>query len=94
MSSLAVFVVENVSPSLRGELSRWMIEPKPGVFVGKISALVREKLWEKIVSTSETGGGMLIYSNNNEQGYSVLSFGYMRRKIVNMDGLSLVKILK
>ncbi len=93
MSSLVVFVLENVSPSLRGELSRWMIEPKPGVFVGKLSALVREKLWKKITTLSETGGGMLIYSNNNEQGYSIVSFGYMRRKIVDMEGLSLVKIL-
>ena len=93
MSSMAIFVLESVSPSLRGELSRWMIEPKPGVFVGKLSALVRGKLWEKIVKASDKGGGMLIYPNNNEQGYSVISFGGMRREIVDIEGLSLVRTL-
>ena len=45
---MVVFLMEKVSVSLRGEITRWMLELRPGVFVGNISALVREKLWETI----------------------------------------------
>ena len=31
---MVVIILEKVSASLRGELSRWLIEPKPGVFIG------------------------------------------------------------
>ncbi|MBA3516457.1 MAG: type I-E CRISPR-associated endoribonuclease Cas2, partial [Rhizobiales bacterium] len=31
---MVVMMLERVSPSLRGELTRWLIEPKTGVFVG------------------------------------------------------------
>jgi CRISPR-associated protein Cas2 len=29
-------ILEKVPTSLRGELTRWMLEPKSGVFVGNI----------------------------------------------------------
>ena len=45
---MVVLFMEHVPPSLRGKLSRWMIEPRAGVFVGSISAMVREKLWESV----------------------------------------------
>ena len=44
---MVILLLERVSPSLRGELTRWLLEPKAGVFVGNVSALVREKLWTK-----------------------------------------------
>ena len=40
---MLVMILEKVPPSLRGELSRWTIEPKTGIFVGKVSAMVRER---------------------------------------------------
>ncbi len=45
---MVVFLMEKVPVSLRGEITRWMLELRPGVFVGNISALVREKLWEAV----------------------------------------------
>ena len=50
-----VIILEKVPKSLRGELSKWLIEPKAGVFVGKTSALVKDKLWEKCVNKSKKG---------------------------------------
>ena len=41
-------VIDNAPEKLRGELTRWLLEVKPGVLVGKTSAAVREKLWEKV----------------------------------------------
>ena len=45
---MTVIVLERVQITVRGELSRWMLEPKTGVFVGRVSALVRDKLWDLI----------------------------------------------
>ncbi|MEI7990087.1 MAG: type I-E CRISPR-associated endoribonuclease Cas2e, partial [Chloroflexota bacterium] len=44
---MLVMILEQVSKSARGELSRWLIEAKPGVYIGHVSALVRDLLWEK-----------------------------------------------
>lgn len=87
---MVVMIVENVPPSLRGRLTRWLIEPRAGVFVGKISALVREKLWEMCLDNKKTGGVIQIWSDANEQGFSVRSEGDTSRKIVDYEGLWLV----
>ena len=39
---MIVIALERVPVGLRGELSRWLLELRPGVFVGKVSALVRD----------------------------------------------------
>ena len=44
---MVVLVLERVPASLRGELSRWMLEARAGVFIGDVTAMVRDKLWEK-----------------------------------------------
>jgi len=43
---MTIVILEKVPATVRGELSRWLIEPRKGIFVGQISAIVREKLWE------------------------------------------------
>ncbi|KAB8032266.1 type I-E CRISPR-associated endoribonuclease Cas2e [Fluviispira multicolorata] len=88
---MVVIILECVPVSLRGELSKWLIEPKAGVFVGKISALVRENIWNKCQEEAKGGSGVLLYSMNNEQGYSLVSFGDARRQIVDFEGLSLIR---
>ena len=44
---MVVMIMESVPVSLRGELSRWLIEPHPGVFLGHLTAMVRDRLWER-----------------------------------------------
>ncbi|MBC7928615.1 MAG: type I-E CRISPR-associated endoribonuclease Cas2, partial [Bryobacteraceae bacterium] len=67
---MVTIVMERVPPSVRGELSRWMLELHAGVFVGKISALVREELWAWLQPKLRNGWAVLVYSNNTEQGFS------------------------
>lgn len=85
-------ILENVSPSLRGELTRWMLEPKAGVFVGRLSALVRDKLWEKACRGAKEGGCMLIHRTNNEQGFAMRLWGNYKRQLRDFEGLSLITI--
>lgn len=89
---MVVLVLERVPTSLRGELTRWMLEPKTGVFVGTMSALVREQLWEKVSRDRGVGAGMLAYSSDTEQGFRLEVCGETSRRIEDFDGLSLIRI--
>jgi len=88
---VVVMILERVTPGLRGEMSRWMIEPKAGVFIGKMSAMVRDRLWDKAQRSAGDGSGMLIYSSNSEQGFKIRVFGDNSREIIDMEGLWLVR---
>lgn len=87
---MVVFILESVPPTLRGELTRWLIEPHPGTFVGNVSAMVRERLWMKCCRARREGGVILIWSTNNEQGFSMLMHGCTRRRLVDYEGLLLI----
>ncbi|MBC7255201.1 MAG: type I-E CRISPR-associated endoribonuclease Cas2 [Chloroflexi bacterium] len=89
---MLVMILERVTPSLRGELSRWLIEPHVGVFVGDVSAMVRDKLWEKCCARLKGGAVIQIWSTNNEQGFAARAAGQTGRILVDFDGVTLVRI--
>jgi len=89
---MVVMILEKVPASLRGEITRWMIEPKSGVFVGHLSARVRDKLWEKCILKNQAGGVVQLWSTNNEQHFSIRMFGDTSRAEVDVEGLHLIKI--
>lgn len=91
---MVVLILERVPASLRGELSRWMLEPRGSVFVGKLSAIVRDKLWQKAIQGAKGGAGMLIFSSQTEQGFTVLTFGDTTRALMDWEGLLLVHVPK
>ncbi|HLI51335.1 MAG TPA: type I-E CRISPR-associated endoribonuclease Cas2e [Thermomicrobiaceae bacterium] len=88
---MVIMILERVPVSLRGELTRWLIEPKAGVFVGSVSALVRDRLWEKACKAMKGGAGVLIHNADNEQGYAIQIWGERDRKPVDFDGLWLIR---
>ena len=89
---MIVIVTELAPEGLRGELTRWLLEVKPGVFVGKVSALVREKLWEKVTGDQNVSGALLLFSADTEQGFRMELYGEPRRTVVDLDGVQLIKI--
>ena len=89
---MTVLVMENVPPSLRGECTRYLLEVKAGVFIGTLSAAVREKLWETVKEKSSGGNCLLAYATNNEQGFTMITFGDPRRTVIDFDGLQLTKM--
>ncbi len=87
---MVVMILENIPPSVRGELTRWLMELRAGVFVGKVSAMVRDRLWETVCSKAgKKGGGFLIHPANTEQGYAIHSTGTTTKAIEDYDGLLL-----
>jgi CRISPR-associated protein Cas2 len=89
---MVVMILERVPSSVRGELTRWLLEPHTGVFVGKVSAMVRDKLWEKVCQGMEGGAGMLIHNADNEQGFAVRFWGATNRWVVDWEGLTLIRV--
>ena len=89
---MVVLILERVPTGLRGELSRWFLEAKAGVFVGRVSGMVRDKLWEKACGQAKAGGCLMIHSSDNEQGYRIRSWGDTSRSIEDFEGLFLVRV--
>lgn len=87
---MVILIVEKARPSVRGELSRWLIEPRAGVFVGKVSGMVRDKLWEKVIKANPEGGAILIYSAATEQGFETRIYGDTSRSLRDWEGITLV----
>jgi CRISPR-associated protein Cas2 len=88
---MVIFILEHVTPSVRGELSRWFIEPHAGIFVGNISAMVREKLWEYLQKKSPNCAITLLHNAKTEQGFTIRTYGDTTRKVVDFEGISLIK---
>lgn len=89
---MVVMILEKVSPSLRGEITRWLLELKTGIFVGNVSALVRDKLWELVCQKLKAGAGLMVFNAAREQGYEIRTHGPTSRVPVDFDGLILMKI--
>lgn len=88
---MVVFILEKVNPSLRGELSRWLFEIHTGVFVGRVSALVRDQLWDLVSEKVGRGSAILVHSTNTEQGFNARKLGKPSRYLEDIEGLLLVK---
>lgn len=88
---MIVLSCSNVTPGLKGFLSRWLVEPVPGLFIGRPSAMVRDRLWESACSKARGGQVVMAYSDGSEQGFSIKIHGPTSRKIIDIEGLFLVQ---
>lgn len=84
-------ILRRTTPSLRGELTRWMIEPQAGVFVGNISAMVRDKLWDYVLEEAPDASAMLLHTAQTEQGYSIRCAGDTSRRPRDFEGITLIQ---
>ena len=90
---MLVIVLENAPPRLRGRLAIWLLEVRAGVYIGKLSRRVRERLWEQIEIGIEDGNAVMAWSTNTESGFDFITLGENRRIPVDWDGLKLVSFL-
>jgi CRISPR-associated protein Cas2 len=87
---LTVVVLTAVPPGLRGHLTRWLLEISPGVFVGHISARVRELMWQRVVEFVNDGRALMVYSARNEQRLAFEVHGHDWIP-ADYDGISLMR---
>ena len=87
---MVVVVLTDCPPKLRGDLSKWFFEINTGVYVGNVSARVRERIWERICENIKHGQATMVYSASGEQKmeFCVHNTSW---KIVDFDGIKLMQ---
>ena len=87
---MIVLVLSACPVGLRGDLTKWLYEVSAGVLVGKVSARIREHLWERVLESSGSGRAILVWNAKGEQGlkFSVKDHHW---EPVDLDGLTLMK---
>ncbi len=86
---MVVIVLEKCPPALRGDLTKWLQEASVGVYVGQLSARVRDELWKRVCSEAKSGRATMIFSARNEQHYQIRVHNTCWEP-VDYDGLTLM----
>ncbi|KRL00520.1 type I-E CRISPR-associated endoribonuclease Cas2e [Liquorilactobacillus capillatus] len=86
---MIVITLTKVPNSLRGDLTKWCQEIQTGVYVGNVSAKIRDNLWDRIMRDIGNGQATMAYNMNNELGYT---FKTTRsdRDVIDYDGIPLM----
>lgn len=86
---MVVITLEKCPLALRGDLTKWLQEVSLGVYVGQVSARVRDKLWQRVCEESKNGRATMVYSARNEQhlNFRVHNTSW---EPINYDGLKLM----
>ena len=87
---MIVVSMTNCPPKLRGDLSKWLLEINTGVYVGQVSARVREALWKRICDNIGSGQATMVFTTNNEQHLDFYVHNTTWR-VVDFDGIKLMK---
>lgn len=90
---MLAIVLENVPPRLRGRLAIWMLEVRPGVFVGDYSQRVRDMLWSQVERDIGDGNAVMMWNAQTETGFDFVTLGKNRRIPKEMDGIKLISFL-
>lgn len=87
---MIVITLTDCPPKVRGDLSKWLYEINTGVYVGSVSARVREEVWQRVCEQLKTGRATMVYTAGGEQG---LDFRLHNTawEIADYDGLKLVR---
>jgi CRISPR-associated protein Cas2 len=65
-----------------------MFEIDTNVFVGRMSARVRDEIWKRVVEFSADGRAVLVYTVNNEQRFEFRTHN-SKGEVVDLDGIKL-----
>jgi len=90
---MIVITLTKVPKSLRGDLTKWYQEIQTGVYVGNVSARIRDSLWDRILKNIGRGEATMVYNTNNELGYQFRTTRH-DREVVSFDGIPLMVHLK
>ncbi|MCI4661221.1 MAG: type I-E CRISPR-associated endoribonuclease Cas2e [Neomegalonema sp.] len=87
---MMIVVVTNAPPRLRGRLAVWLLEIRPGVYIGNYSRKVREMIWRQVTDMIGEGDAVIAWAAPNDAGFDFETIGKNRRRPVDFDGLKLV----
>ena len=87
---MIIVVLTDCPPKLRGDLSKWLFEINTGVYVGNVSARVREELWSRICESVSQGQATMVYPAPGEQRMEFRVHN-TTWEVVDYDGIKLMR---
>lgn len=87
---MVVVTLTDSPPKLRGDLSKWLMEINTGVYVGNVSARVRDELWERICENLKNGRATMVFNAEGEQ-HMDFRVHNTTWEPVDFDGLKLMR---
>lgn len=87
---MIVITLSDCPPKVRGDLSKWLIEINTGVYVGQVSARVREELWKRICENLHSGRATMVFHTMGEQ-HMDFRVHNTTWEPVDFDGLKLMR---
>ena len=88
---MVVIDLLGANPILEGQVSRKLLEVRPGVYTGSLPKRQIELLWNA-VAESKPQAALLVYPAKTETGITIKTVGSHRYEIVESDGLQLVRV--
>ena len=89
-----VIIVNNAPPRLRGRLAVWLLELRPGVYVGTFSRRTRDRIWQDVADLlGAEGDAVMAWPATNDAGFDFDTIGANRRVPCDLDGFKLVRFL-
>ncbi len=88
---MLVMTMTDCPSQLRGELTRWLLEIRPHVYVGHVNARVRDQLWQKACEKIKAGSVLQIWNTANEQGFTMRSWNEPTYRVRDFEGVLLVE---
>lgn len=86
---MVVIVLSACPAGLRGHLTRWLLEISAGVFVGHVSARVRDLMWLNVCEMTGSGRALMVFSVQGEQRMDFRVHNH-HWKPTDFDGLTLM----
>lgn len=87
---MLVLVLTACPEGLRGHLTRWLMEVSAGVFVGHVSARVRDELWMRVVEHIGSGRALMVNSARTEQRLEMRTHGH-HWEPEDVEGITLMR---
>lgn len=87
---MVVITLTDCPPKVRGDLSKWLCEVNTGVYVGNLSARVRDELWHRVCENLKNGRATMVYSAQGEQKLN-FEVHHVLWETVDLDGIKLMR---
>lgn len=87
---MTVIILTACPAGLRGHLTQWLFEVSAGVYVGHVSARVRQRLWARVIEMAGLGRALMVFHVRGEQRLSFVVHDH-RWTPVDVDGITLMR---
>lgn len=87
---LTVIAVTATDDNIRGLLTKWLVEPMPGLYCGALSKRVREQLWDALQDNIPIMNAYACMITRKGHALAIRTAGERARAPVDLDGITLI----